>query len=120
MESTSFNGSTGVNKMPYALVDRNKLPSNVLCQAEFIVKGDSKEYLIGAASILAKVIRDQLMQQYDTMYPEYNLAQHEGYPAKAHMALVKQYGVSPIHQQSFAPLKYMKFNDQGCILEDNS
>ena len=120
LKLTSFNNSTGVNNIPYALIDGNKLPSNIPCQAEFIVKGDSKEYLIGAASILAKVTRDRLMRQYDTMYPEYNLAQHKGYPTKAHMALVKQYGASPIHRRSFAPLKYMKFNDQGCILEDNS
>ena len=117
IQLSSFNDTaTNINHTPYALIDGNKLPDNIPCQAEFIIKGDSKEYLIGAASILAKVTRDRLMRQYDTLYPEYNLAQHKGYPTQAHMALIKQYGASPIHRRSFAPLKHMTFDDQGRVL----
>jgi len=104
-----------------ALIDGNQIPkTNMPCDAECIVKGDSKEYLIAAASILAKVTRDRLMRGYDVMYPVYKLGQHKGYPTAAHMALVKQYGASPIHRRTFAPLKHMVFDEQGRVVIENS
>ena len=100
----------------HALIDGNKVPKDMPCGAESIVKGDGKEYLIGAASILAKVTRDRLMHECDEMYPVYNLKQHKGYPTAAHMAAVMKYGASPIHSRTFAPLKHMTFDEDGKIL----
>jgi len=62
-------------------------------------------YSIAAASILAKVTRDRIMCAYADQYPEYNLAQHKGYPTKAHFAALAKYGPSPIHRMSFAPVR---------------
>ena len=106
----------GQKRTFHALIDGNKIPKDMTCDAESIVKGDGKEYLIGAASILAKVTRDRLMHEYDAMYPVYNLRQHKGYPTAAHMAAVKTYGASPIHRRTFAPLKHMTFDEDGKIL----
>ena len=100
----------------YALVDGNRLPQDLPCEGEFIIKGDSKEYSIAAASILAKVTRDRLMHSYDKLYPDYQLAKHKGYPTKDHMAAVGKFGASPIHRRTFAPLKHMLFDDDGKII----
>jgi ribonuclease HII len=62
----------------YALIDGNRLPKEFPCASESMIKGDSKEYAIGAASILAKVTRDRLMREYDTLFPEYELSRHKG------------------------------------------
>lgn len=103
-------------KKPFALIDGNRVPQEMPCEADAIVKGDSKEYLIGAASILAKVTRDRLMREYDVLYPEYNLSQHKGYPTAAHMAWVRKMGATPIHRRTFAPLKHMVFDDEGNVI----
>lgn len=66
-----------------------------------IVKGDAKSLSIGAASIIAKVTRDRLMQEYDRLMPEYGFAQNKGYGSAAHIAALKKYGPSPIHRSSF-------------------
>ena len=85
-----------------------------------MVKGDSREFAIGAASILAKVTRDRLMHDYDLLFPGYGLKRHKGYPTAAHMAKVRKLGASPIHRRTFAPLKHMSFDEHGNIVEDNS
>lgn len=66
-----------------------------------IVKGDAKCYSIAAASIIAKVTRDRIMEQYDSLYPGYGFAAHKGYGSAAHIAALKQYGPCPIHRHSF-------------------
>ena len=88
------------------------------CGAEALVRGDSREYCIGAASVLAKVTRDRLMRGYHDLWPHYNLARHKGYPTREHMAAVFRHGASPIHRRTFAPLKHMTFDGNGRILED--
>lgn len=104
----------------YALIDGNKVPDDMPCEAEAIVRGDSKEYSIAAASILAKVTRDRLMRGYHDIWPQFLLSQHKGYPTAAHMALVRKHGASPIHRRTFAPLKHMSFDNDGRILREDS
>ena len=66
-----------------------------------IIKGDAKSISIGAASIIAKVTRDSLMEEYDHMFPEYGFASNKGYGSAEHIAAIKKYGPTPIHRQSF-------------------
>ena len=66
-----------------------------------IIKGDAKSVSIAAASIIAKVTRDRLMVQYDSIFPEYGFASNKGYGAQAHIEALKKYGPTPIHRKSF-------------------
>ena len=66
-----------------------------------IIKGDAKSISIGAASIVAKVTRDRLMEQYADVFPEYDFASNKGYGSATHIAALKQYGPTPIHRHSF-------------------
>lgn len=66
-----------------------------------IIKGDAKSVSIAAASIIAKVTRDRLMVQYDSVFPEYGFASNKGYGAKNHIDALKKYGPTPIHRRSF-------------------
>ncbi|TNH05544.1 ribonuclease HII [Testudinibacter sp. TR-2022] len=88
----------------FVLVDGNKLPK-LLMPAQAVVKGDSLVAEISAASILAKVARDQEMAALDQQYPHYGLAQHKGYPTALHLEKLQQYGILPQHRRSFAPVK---------------
>ena len=66
-----------------------------------IIKGDAKSNSIAAASILAKVSRDRIMEEYDKEYPGYGFAQHKGYGTAAHYAAIRELGKTPIHRESF-------------------
>lgn len=66
-----------------------------------IIKGDAKSISIGAASIIAKVTRDRLMEEYDRMFPQYGFASNKGYGSSEHIAAIKEYGPTPIHRKSF-------------------
>jgi ribonuclease HII len=66
-----------------------------------VVKGDRKCFYIACASIIAKVIRDSIMEVYDFLYPPYNFRQHKGYPTPAHKRAIQKYGPSPIHRMTF-------------------
>mgnify|MGYP004460261317 FL=1 len=66
-----------------------------------IIKGDAKSISIGAASIVAKVTRDRMMEEYDKILPEYGFASNKGYGSAEHIAALKKYGPSPIHRASF-------------------
>ena len=68
---------------------------------ESIIKGDAKSVSIAAASILAKVTRDHLMEEYDTLYPEYGFARNKGYGTKEHIEALKRLGPCQIHRRSF-------------------
>jgi len=81
------------------LVDGNDIGVNIPC--EYLVKGDARSYTIGAASILAKVYRDNLMEEYDGVYPEYNFKKHKGYGTKVHIDAIKEIGPCEIHRRSF-------------------
>ena len=70
-----------------------------------IIKGDAKSASIAAASIIAKVTRDRLMDEYDQKYPEYGFASHKGYGTAQHIEALKKHGPCPIHRMSFEPIK---------------
>jgi ribonuclease HII len=88
-----------------ALIDGNRCPSPLPCQSEAIIKGDQKVPAISAASILAKVARDRELLKLDELYPGYGFARHKGYPTKDHMACLEQWGATPVHRRSFAPVR---------------
>jgi len=91
-------------KATHALIDGNKAPDlDISCTC--IIKGDEKETCIGAASILAKVYRDELLIKMDKQYPQYEFARHKGYPTKLHRELLIQHGACPEHRRSFKPVK---------------
>ena len=85
------------------LVDGLYTPS-VMMPCEAIVKGDSLIVAIGAASILAKVLRDAEMEEMDIIYPGYGFALHKGYPTAVHRAALQQLGPCMIHRRSYAPV----------------
>lgn len=91
------------------LVDGNKLPTIPYnwekSEAYAIVKGDLLVPAISAASVLAKVTRDHQLLALHEKYPNYGFAQHKGYPTKAHLAMLLEYGPCPQHRRSFAPVK---------------
>lgn len=89
-----------------ALVDGNKEP-DLACEVEAIVKGDAKVEAIAAASILAKVERDEQMLELHNQYPQYEFDRHKGYPTKVHIALLNEFGPCPEHRKSFGPVKRM-------------
>lgn len=80
--------------------DAVTIPGVDILQVPF-VKGDAKSQSIAAASIIAKVTRDRMMEEYDKMYPEYGFAGHKGYGTKAHYEALRKYGPCPIHRKSF-------------------
>ena len=88
----------------HALVDGRAVKTMRVPQTA-IVKGDARSYSIAAASVLAKVTRDRLMQAYHAQFPEYGFAQHKGYGTSKHLAAIGKFGACPIHRKSFAPLK---------------
>ncbi|HOK05157.1 MAG TPA: ribonuclease HII [Victivallales bacterium] len=94
----------------FALIDG--LPVKGLpCPHKAIVKGDSKSALIAAASIIAKVHRDELMDKFAEIYPEYGFNKHKGYGTREHIEALKKYGPSPIHRKSFEPIKSIFFQN---------
>ncbi|MDQ6964990.1 MAG: ribonuclease HII [Mariprofundales bacterium] len=86
------------------LIDGNSTPQ-LPVPAESVVGGDSSVQQIAAASIVAKEVRDRLMQRLDYRFPGYGLRQHKGYPTRAHLDALRRLGVSPIHRRSFAPVQ---------------
>jgi len=88
----------------HALIDGNRCPE-LSCTARAIIKGDTRVQAISAASIVAKVTRDREMLELERCYPGYGLAQHKGYPSKAHIAALESLGVTPVHRRSYAPVR---------------
>ena len=85
----------------HILVDGNKTIPNFDYSQTAFIKGDARSLSIAAASILAKVHRDDLMVAYDRQYPGYGFAKNVGYPTAAHRAALAELGPTPIHRQSF-------------------
>ncbi|OOV88632.1 ribonuclease HII [Oceanospirillum linum] len=88
----------------FVLIDGNRCP-DMPCPAMAVVKGDLRHEAISAASILAKVYRDQQMVELEARYPGYGFAQHKGYPTKQHFAALEKLGPIPEHRRSFKPVQ---------------
>jgi ribonuclease HII len=88
-----------------ALIDGNREPKDFAVPVKSVIKGDAKSYSISAASILAKVYRDRLMEKMAEEYPHYGFEKNAGYGTKDHIAGLQQYGVTPQHRRSYAPIK---------------
>jgi len=88
------------------LIDGLFLPDINFSQQK-VIKGDALSLSIATASIVAKVTRDALMDEYDRQYPGYGFSQHKGYGTRAHMESIKKLGPSKIHRRSFSPVKEM-------------
>jgi len=81
--------------------------------SQAIVKGDSKVAAISAASILAKTARDELMLALHGCYPQYGFDAHKGYPTAAHLAALREHGVSAVHRKTFKPVRQFAANHSG-------
>ncbi|HCH0927079.1 TPA: ribonuclease HII [Vibrio parahaemolyticus] len=86
------------------LIDGNRCPELPM-DSQAVVKGDLRVAEISAASIIAKVVRDQEMEELDKQYPQFGFAKHKGYPTKAHFEAIEQHGVISEHRKSFKPVK---------------
>jgi ribonuclease HII len=82
------------------LVDGNRRLKNYP-NARPVVRGDRKCFFMASASIVAKVIRDRVMDEYDRIYPPYNFRANKGYPTREHRAAIKEFGITPIHRRTF-------------------
>jgi ribonuclease HII len=86
------------------LVDGLAVPG-LPCPSTPIVKGDALSLSVAAASVVAKVVRDNLMRDYDRVYPQYGFARHKGYGTGTHVQALLEYGPCPIHRRSFRPVR---------------
>jgi ribonuclease HII len=81
------------------------VPSYTRCRT--LVKGDRKCFFIASASIIAKVVRDDIMERYDKLYPQYLFRKNKGYGTEEHLEAIRAYGLSPIHRRTFRGVKEM-------------
>jgi ribonuclease HII len=94
-------------KADFLIIDGNHINSKKLKARNYklIVKGDEKVLSCAMASIIAKVTRDRIMEQYAKKFPEYGFEKHKGYATKFHLKMLKKYGPCKIHRKSFGPVK---------------
>ncbi|HAG10942.1 MAG TPA: ribonuclease HII [Desulfotomaculum sp.] len=96
----------GLDAVPdYILIDGRTYIKELQIPQQVLVGGDGSSASIAAASILAKVTRDHLMQVYHQIYPEYGFNKNKGYPTPAHLKILSSLGPAPIHRTGFAPVK---------------
>ena len=100
--SSAMQELSGEYKVSKVLTDAVKIPNQLNIP---IIKGDAKSISIAAASILAKVTRDNIMEELDKKYPEYEFKKHKGYPTKRHIELMNEYVVFDIYRFSYSPVK---------------
>lgn len=89
--------------LEHVLIDA--MPLNLDINSTSIIKGDSKSISIAAASVLAKVTRDNMMYELDKKYPMYGYASHKGYPTKKHLEAIKEYGLIDGYRKTYGPVK---------------
>ena len=85
----------------FLCVDGTRIVPNIVADQKAIIKGDAKVLSIACASVIAKVLRDRMMNDYAKQYPEYGFEKHKGYGTKMHMENIIKYGLCPIHRRSF-------------------
>lgn len=96
----------GLHVQPeWVLIDGNRVPTGLQGRASAVVKGDALVPEISAASILAKVARDQEMTELHQQHPQYNFAGHKGYPTAEHLAAIAEHGILAEHRRSFRPVR---------------
>ncbi|WP_420568828.1 ribonuclease HII [Thalassovita sp.] len=95
----------GLPQQPdYALIDGNMIPQNLTIPSQAVIKGDALSVSIAAASIVAKIRRDQLMVELGQQFPGYGWEKNKGYPSKQHREALENLGVTPHHRRSFKPV----------------
>jgi ribonuclease HII len=92
----------------FVLVDA--VPLDLALPQQPLIQGDERCHAIAAASIIAKVYRDQMMREWDRFYPEYGLASHKGYLSPDHMAALRDHGPTPMHRFSYEPVRQTAFH----------
>ena len=96
----------GLERLPEKVwIDGNRVPPDLGCEAEAVIKGDSKIIQISAASVLAKTARDAEMYALAERYPQYDFERHKGYGTAEHLAALQRHGALPEHRRSFAPVR---------------
>lgn len=95
-------------KPDHLLIDGQFIIPNSSFSQEAVIDGDALVFSIAAASIIAKVARDRIMDEYDKKYPNYGFAKHAGYGTKLHMEALAKYGACPIHRKTFKPIAKLK------------
>ncbi len=99
-------------KPDYLMVDGKFIIPNSSFRQEAVIDGDALVFSIAAASIIAKVTRDRLMEEYDKRFPAYGFAKHAGYGTKAHIEALKRFGPCTIHRKTFRPISDILKNKQ--------
>lgn len=110
LQATLLAMATAIARLPQrpdiALIDGNQAPRlDAAIETRTLKKGDARSLSIAAASIIAKVTRDEIMCNADKLYPGYDFARHKGYGTKHHVEALDRLGVCPIHRKSFAPVE---------------
>ena len=96
----------GLERLPEKVwIDGNRVPPDLGCEVEAVIKGDSKIIQISAASVLAKTARDAEMYALAERYPQYGFERHKGYGTAEHLAALQRHGALPEHRRSFAPVR---------------
>jgi ribonuclease HII len=99
----------------HALIDGNRVPADLCCAADAIVKGDARCLSIAAASIVAKVARDRVMVDLAQHHPGYGWERNAGYPTPGHLAALHALGPTPHHRRSFAPVRNILWQEKSAI-----
>ncbi|MCC2112111.1 MAG: ribonuclease HII [Hyphomicrobiales bacterium] len=89
----------------YLVIDGNRLPTDLGCPAEALIKGDGRSLSVAAASIVAKVVRDRIMVRLGAAYPGYGFERHMGYGSAEHLDALARLGPTPHHRRSFSPVR---------------
>ncbi len=97
----------GLGHVDHALIDGNMIPRGLIVPATTIIKGDARSVSIAAASIVAKICRDRIMEELAQQYPGYGWETNAGYGSKSHISALQNLGVTPHHRRSFKPVHNM-------------
>ena len=95
------NAVEGLSVKPDFVLTDGNMTLDISVPQTSIIKGDAKSYTIGAASIVAKVYRDNIMKEYAALYPQYGFETNAGYGSRSHIEAIEKYGLTPIHRRSF-------------------